>query len=212
MVDFEENKRPDIGTILLDKWFDEIRNLKGESKKKLEQGYISVFIEKEKKMDAQLKRIQDAQKNQTKQESLNETIFTNEYNLICINDEKILDNYIKIKGKFDHIHFMNEFFKEMNNLYGYKGEIKIIGKNFKFKIIIKLDDNSKENEKEKNVEKKNKDFIESSEENENELNILVELFKVKDDEFILNFKKLKGDLSDYYQKLRNIMEYAQDYI
>ena len=210
MVHFEENKRPDIGTILSDKWFDEIRNLEGESKNKLEQDYISAFNEKEKKMNEQLKPTKDAKKKEEKPESLNEKVFTNENNLICINDEKIFDNFIRIKGKFNYINFMNEFVKEMNNLYG---DTKIIGKNFKLNIIIKLEDNSEENEKEKNDDKKDKDFIiESSEENEKELNILVELFKVKDDEFILSFKKRKGELSDYYQKLRDIMDYAQDFI
>ena len=158
-------------------------------------------------MNKQLNPTKETKENEKKNESLNETVFTSENNLICIDDEKIFDDYIKIKGNLNVIDFMNEFANEMYNIYD---NIKIIGKNFKFNIIIKMEE---ENLYEKNDEKKDKDSIlENSEENEKELNIRVELFRVKNDEFILNFIKRKGELSDYYQQLGRIMKYAQDFI
>ena len=211
MVAFEEDERPpDIETILSDKWFVEIKNLDKEKKKKLEEEYISEFIEKEKKMNDQLNPTKEAKENDVKNESYNAQSFANIDNIVYVINEKIFDYYIKIKGNFNAIDFMNKFANEMEDLYD---DIKIDDKNFKLNVIIKMEDKNKGNKNENKDKKKDIDFIhESSGENEKEVNILVELFKTKNSEYILNFIKEKGELSDFYQKLSCIMEYAQKLI
>ena len=200
MVDFEEDKRPEIQQILSDKWFDEINKLDDEEKKKLEKDYISEFEKKEKIMDQQLHQTEDVKTREMKNESLNTKIFTNETNINCVEDEKIFNNYIKIKGNLNPIDFMNNFANEMENIYD---DIIINNKNLKFNIIKKKEDN-------KNDEKN--DNFDMTEDIEKDLDIQVELFKIKNDEFILNFIKKEGELNDYYKYLINVMKYAKDFI
>ena len=47
---------------------------------------------------------------------------------------------------------------------------------------------------------------------EKDLIIQVELIKINDNEYLLNFIKIKGALRDYYQYLKNIMKDAEDLI
>ena len=198
MVDFNEDKRPDIKTILKDKWFNEIKDLSDEKKLKLEKDYIQEFTQKEKKMNDQLKPTVKVKAKNDKKEAIKKQLFTNENNIICVENEKIFDNYIKIKGHLNIIGFMNEFATEMGNIYD---GIETIGQELKFILIKKKED------------KNDKDYnYENSEEIEKELNIQVELFKVKDDEFILNFRKKKGKMDDYYEYLSRLIKYAQDFI
>ena len=71
MVDFEEKERPDIETILSDKWFDEIRDLNDEQKIQLEKDYISEFTKIEIKMNEQLNQTKEAKSKGKTNESLN---------------------------------------------------------------------------------------------------------------------------------------------
>ena len=145
--------------------------------------------------------IEDAKPKQIKPESLKGEIFTNEHNMNYVDNEKIFDNYIKIRGNLNPIDFMNDFAGAMEDLYD---DIIINDKNFKFNLIKKKEDNDEENE--------NGNNLEITEEIEKDLNIQVELFKGKNNEFILNFIKKEGDLNDYYKYLAKIISDARTFI
>ena len=82
----------------------------------------------------------------------------------------------------------------------------------------------KEIEKEEKISIKEKNEIEKNikeleigniEKMEKDLIIQVELIKVNDlesREYYLNFIKVKGALRDYYQKLKEIMNYTENFI
>lgn len=202
MVDFNENERPDIENILSNSWFDEINNLSEEEKSNLENDYISEFKKIEEIINQQLNSTENVNPKKIQLESLNEKLFTNEYNINYIDDSKIFNNYIRIKGDLNPIDFMNEFANEMENLYD---DIIINDKELRFNIIIKKEED--------NDDKKEKDLnYEITEEIEKNLNIQVELFKTKNSEFILNFIKKEGELNDYYKYLIIIIKYAKDFI
>lgn len=198
MVDFEEDERPQIETILTYDWFNEINNLSDKEKENLENDYISEFNKKKDIME-QMNSTEDAK--QKKPESLKGGIFTNEHNMNYVDNEKIFDNYIKIRGNLNPIDFMNDFAGAMEDLYD---DIIINDKNFKFNLIKKKEDNDEENE--------NGNNLEITEEIEKDLNIQVELFKGKNNEFILNFIKKEGDLNDYYKYLAKIISDARTFI
>ena len=189
MVAFDEDKRPDIEAILSDEWFYEIKNLNDEAKINLKNDYISAFKEKEEKINDQLNPTEDVKPKQ-KPESFNEEIFKNEKNINYADDEKLFDNYIKIKGNLNPFEFMNYFANRMEDIFD---DIIIDQKNLKFNIIKKKDDKDEE-EIEKN------------------LNIQIELFKVKNEEYILNFIKKEGELNDYYKYLIDIINDAKEFI
>ena len=72
--------------------------------------------------------IEDAKPKQIKPESLKGEIFTNEHNMNYVDNKKIFDNYIKIKGNLNPIDFMNDFAGGLEEVYD---DIIINDKNFK---------------------------------------------------------------------------------
>ena len=103
---------------------------------------------------------------------------------------------------------MNEYSNELNILF----EIEKSKDNFlKFNIIIKKDE---EKEDKGNFDKK--DLIKylalgNDEKIQKDLKIKVELIKINNG-YLLIFNKIKGSLSDYYQVLKKLMIYAEDFI
>ena len=139
--------------------------------------------------------------------SFGEHKFFNEIATIrCIRNENIFENYIKINGE-NPIQFMNKFVNEMKNLFD-----GIMLSKIYLKFIITI--NKEENEEEENFKNENHNSLELGKNNEIEgdLNIIVELVKIRENSFLLNFTKGKGSIRDFFIYFKKIISYAEDLI
>ena len=188
MVSFEENDRPSIQDILQNDLFNEINNLTEEEKKKIVKEELKdIKFNDEENIIVNSRKIYESFED--------EKNFDEKTMIKYITNENLFDNYIKINGKLNPIDFMNEFANGMEDIYD---NIELNKKYFKFNIIIR--------KKETVEEKQNLNKIEK------DIKIKVELLKIKDNEFILNFIKGNGALRDYYQYLKEVMKYAKEFI
>ena len=206
MVALKEDERPkNIQEILDDAWFKEINNLSVEQEEKLKEKYISEMRDKEEKKNFIFNSTESVKpkigNNFRVNESYCDISFRDEMIPKCIKEDLKFDNFIKIKGDLKPLSFMNNLLKKVSVLYD-GVEIGEKEKNLKFKILFKV---RKEDEDED-------DEDESIIELEKDLTILVELLKVNEKEFLLNFIKEKGELGDFYYYVKKIMNYAKKYI
>ena len=194
MIAYEEKDRPNnIKEILEHKWFNEINCLKDEKKKEFENEVYNIFIEKEKKVRESLGnnsydlRDNDYYSSSTDTRGLSEEF--NEYfpsELVPKNKNFVLEinNYIKIKGKFNYYIFMNTLVNQIQNEY---------------------ENNENEN---CNIEESKKSYkCDLIFEGDNYDNCIIQLklYKSGDNEFILRFLRKAGELSEYYAKLDKII-------
>ena len=203
MVAFEEEKRPkNIETILEHKWFNEINELSKDERMILEEQVRLEFekrntiINKSTQFELNIndsKRIFERTHKKTE-------YFSKDINPKLINDELKMDNYIKIKGNLNPNEFMNNLAYEINFLYD--GLIEPSKKNLKFICIFKKKDNNYEIE----TDDDNILDFEYLNQIEKDCIIQIKLLKLKNEEYILRFRKQSGELYDYYQNLFNIFE------
>ena len=189
MLSFDLKDRPSIPVILNNDLFKDIKSITKEEEKSLIKKELEVIENK----------INDciSYNKIMKEESVKEKIFVGTTKIRNIRDENILENYIKIKGALNPIDFMNKFSNEMDEIF----DIKVNKNYLKFNIIIEKNENEKEEEEEK---------IEDNNKIEDDLSIIIELLKIRDNEFALNFIKGNGTLRDFYQHLKKIMQYAKE--
>ena len=232
MVSYKPKKRPkNIDEILNDDWFKEINNKEDKEIMELENELKNEFIKREKilKKETQIEK-------ETNEESSPNTNNrdSSEFKKIYFNDDLMPDNidsniieymehYIKIKGYLEGYMFMNCF---ANNLQEKEFEIEESDKNLEFNIIIR----NQEEENEEQKEEENKEEKEENDDNDDEeeleliieekeyendcpkdLIIQVKLFKIenKDKEHILRFLWESGNLKQYYEVLKIVIDEAK---
>ena len=234
MVSFKEDDRPSVAEILEDKWFQEIKNLNKEGMntllskiKKGFQGKIDTIktiydakkifdkLKQEEKELAEKANLENGEENEffnkeAKPEEEKPGIFTNNYIII---DEKI-ENPINFMNKFafhcykkgnklkaneEYLKF-NLFFRRMDEIETFEDENKEDENDFN-KINEDFDNHNINNENENNI-KYNDKFYSIL----NDLTIQVILIKCKNGKYALIFKKESGELSDFYIKLRDILD------
>ena len=199
MVAFKEEDRPkNIQEILDDAWFKEINNLSEEEEKKLKEEYISEMKKKEEKMKdtfCSTENVKQKIGNYRINESYCNISFRDDMIPRCVKEDLKFDNFIKIKGDLKPLSFMNNLLQKVLVLYD-KIEIGEKEKNLKFKILFKVNDEDDE----------------SSIVLEKDLTILIELLKVNEKEYVLNFMKEEGELSNFYYYVKTIIGYAKEYI
>ena len=205
MVEFKECDRPNnIQEILDDVWFKEINNLSEEEEKKLKDEYKLEMKKKEGKMNDIFGSTENVKQrvNERVNESCCDISFRDDMIPKCVKEDLKFDNFIKIKGDLKPLSFMNNLLKKVAVLYD-KVEIGEKEKNLKFKILFKVN---------QEVEDEDDEDEESIIILEKDLTILVELLKVNEKEYVLNFIKEKGELSDFYHYVKKIIGYAKKYI
>lgn len=203
MVAFDEDDRPkNIQEILDDEWFQDINELT----ENLKDNYIKEMQKLEEKKNLIFNPTENVKPKTGKDNRIKESKFDISFkdDMIpkCIKGDLKFDNFIRIKGHLDPLSFMNYLLKEVALLYD-KSEIGEKEKNLKFKILIKA---RKEEENEESDD--DEEIIEL----EKDLTIQIELLKVNGEEYLLNFIKEKGELSDFYHYIKEIMNYAKKYI
>ena len=201
MVAFLEKDRPDnIQEILEDEWFKDINNLTPQE----EENYILEMKKREELKNSIFNPTENvtSKENENINESNFKISFEDKMTPRTIKEDLKFDTFIRIKGNLNALLFMNSLYQEVAVLFG--SEIDEKEKNLKFKIIIKAkkDDDLEEEE----------DDDDSDNELEKDLIIQVELLKINEQEYILNFIKEKGELSDFYHYVKEIINYAKKYI
>ena len=199
MVAYDENERPSIKEIINDDWLNEINVFTDEERRNIIKGIL------EKRNEEIELIIATNELNKQIYEAFNEQpIFNEKTKIKCLKNNIKADNYILINGNLNPIDYMNKLADEMEELYD---DIEPNKKNYlKFNITIKKKELKKE-AKDNNDEDGNKNNS-FSQDNvygmEKDLKIQIELFKIIDKGFLLDFIKIKGSLLDYYYYLEKI--------
>ena len=151
MIARNEKDRPEIKEILKNEWFDDIKDLNNEDKKKL----LKEALKQEKEKKDQLnKPIYSKPKGKKNEAMCENKLFDKTRKIKCFKKRIKFNKYIQIIGNFDPIDFMNEFANEMNYLYD---DIEADKNNYlNFNIIIKKKENEKEEKKRRRKRKRNK--------------------------------------------------------
>ena len=207
MVSFEEKDRHNIQDILKSDFFGEIKGISNEKQKELikdEFKLIEILLN-----NTNNKNVNYNQKDIKEEDFGENKIFDEKTKIRCIKNENIYEYYIKINGSLSAIDFMKEYPNEMGNLFD---EIKPNKKYLKYNIIIKNEEYEEEKENVKELNNNNSFELENINERNKNIIIKVELLKLKDNEFLLNFIKGNGGLRDYYEYLTKVMKYAEDFL
>ena len=234
MISYDENDRPSIKSILLDKWFDEVKDLNFND---IEVELRILFNQKEYFIKDNLQREtprSDIGEYESK-ESLNKEKYFEDG--IKIKKERPginMDYYIKIKEKIDIINFMNKLANHYTS--GLCDSIKESNKNLQFNAIFEKkeekeknndkndeENNNKNEENDKNEDSNNEEENEENEEEDDDeeediisvqKNLLIQakIFEGLYGGYILRFKKKEGELFDFYKIIKKIMDIAQQLI
>ena len=229
MISYEEEKRPNIESILSDKWFEEINNLNFND---IEDELGILFSQKEYFIRNHLKRdtphysglLLDNESFINKK-----TYFEKDIKIKKERPVINMDFYIKINDKIDIFSFMNDLANKYINEY-FCDNIEESKKDLKFNAIIDKKEEKEEindiNDEEKYIkeddneeENKNDDDEEDDEDDDDEdknipvlkkLVTQVKIFEGLNAGYILRFKRKEGELIDFYRKISKFMRLAED--
>ena len=212
MISRSEEDRPSIEEI------DKSLNVKDDELKKLEADLIKEFTKREDDINEikhpTVKALDYYDNNQDNRTSGVEIIFTEEKPFPI--NEKELDNYIKIIGNLQYSRFMNTLYKELEKYNRKKEENE---KWLQFTITVEREENNDEdNEMEEELKKELEEEIENEEEeeendeNEQDLKIKITLCENSNNEIYLKFLKESGDLEEYYDIFKKIVNIIKDKI
>lgn len=237
MLSYEQKKRPTIEQVLESPWFDKLRIASNEEivnlqeKMKNELKNRRSLIKENKILKAKVNGSYNNDSltpigNRSGEENV-ESIFDSESIPKTIKKESVLNDFIKIKGKLKYAKFMDHFYhsikKKFEDNCGYNEDtckfkfniifdidIDDLFKEFKSldKEINGLDNNNEDNKKEEESEEESEED-KNKENNKIVLNIQVKIFKTKNDDYLLRFKKCSGSLDDYYNNLKIIIPLAK---
>ena len=212
LVAYNPSERPRIGEILKDPSLDEINILEEyypEKYKQFEKDYISFMSEIEKKIKKENEStVQAGNENENnnvrgnhiqKSMSFNEEEYFNEN----IKPNKLKENRsykytIKIKGNIKPYKKMNSIGNQIIKAYNNKCFIEASKTKLKFEIALPKDDDEEEDEDEEQK-------MEEGDEDENDRNdrkeciMEIKMLLCGNDEYLLVFNKIQGDLEEFYE-------------
>ena len=212
MISPNEEIRPSIKEILEDKWFEEIRNMNEEQLNILNQKLIDEYKEREKEINGELgQNIEASMKNNKKEDdtrgiSEDDNIFFTPNDLaIHLKNEQIIDNFIRIKGKITPYNLMNYLANILNEKY----TVERCENGLEFEVIKEEEENEEECQIEIKGEKIENEQVEGNEDNQDIcskiLIIRITLYEKDKEEYLLNFFKLSGFWTDYYDFFKSIV-------
>jgi len=204
MVAYEPSERPRIDEILNDPWFKEINNwLKNDiNKYKLLENEFAHYLGKIEKgikdtSEISTKSTEASEKdNQNVRGSSfddNELYFKQDLKPKKLEGERNFKDYIKIKGDFNARRanrFMNSLVNKIIDKFGENCYLE--ASENKLKFIIEFDDE------------------EENEEDELQCTMKVNMYECNENEFILSFEKIKGDLEVFYDNFLKIKKIIKD--
>ena len=239
MVSFEPENRPNIQEILNSEWMEEIMKLNEEEITELDNDikeefeYREMVIEEKLRPNMEIKEKESSFLGSMRSggEDMKE-YFDNNIIPKCIETEKGIDNFIKIKGNINPADFMNVLINKLYDKFENNIFIEESKNSLKFNIIFEEEEeeenkkneeikkyeeemaklNIKINNKESEDKEENENNEEKEDDSENEIMkkdnciIQVKLFKLKNEEHLLRFVKKSGELEVYYNNLEKIIK------
>ena len=220
MVSYAPDNRPTIQEVLDSEWLEEIKELNEQQKSDLENKIREEFIKREKIIQERKSgRLFEARTEETSSENNRggesyKNYFEESLKPKCIESEKGMNNFIKIKGQLDPNIFMNILINKLYEIYE-KCIIKESQTTLKFNIIFEEETIVEEipEDLKKEIEEENEDEDEDDEDIlKKECNIKVKLFKIKNGDFLLRFTKKEGELEEFYQNIEKIINIVKTII
>ena len=187
MVSHCPNERPSLGDILNSDWLKEVKELKKEEEDKIKTELNNIYEDEIKSQSRKLIKIDDKINN----EKFNTKSFEDKKNLIFQNndlkakkiskDRLSMNKFIKINGNLNEVNFMNSLIEKIKNEFN-EGIPYIKGDEESLKFEIEFEE----------------------EEEKEDCKMDIELFKVEDGKYLLEFRRTGGKYDDYYNYFMRI--------
>ena len=219
MVSFFPKERPTIEEIFQSDWLKEIRGMKDEKLKELENEVREEFLKRESILnDAKKKNKEINNNNNNSSSSIQNKSLKNDDSIFNPNSKPRyaktdlnMDYCIKITGNFDPAKFMNDLVAKIKNLY--ECFIDANKDKFKFNAVFEKEEEYYEVTEDMKEELKKYGITEDEIKNMNNDNenikgkrtvIQIKLFESDNGEYLLRFVKKEGELSDYMELIDKI--------
>jgi hypothetical protein len=217
MVSFFPKERPTIEEIFQSDWLKEIRGMKDEKLKELENEVREEFLKREsilndaKKKNKEINNNNSSSSIQNKSLKNDDSIFNPNSKPRYAKTDLNMDYCIKITGNFDPAKFMNDLVAKIKNLY--ECFIDANKDKFKFNAVFEKEEEYYEVTEDMKEELKKYGITEDEIKNMNNDNenikgkrtvIQIKLFESDNGEYLLRFVKKEGELSDYMELIDKI--------
>ena len=106
-------------------------------------------------------------------------------------DRLIINQFIKIKGHLSEVDFMNSLANAINKIFGDNSFVEASGVELKFEVSFEYEEID-----EKEI-KKDDDLIKNCK-------MMIELFEIEQDNYLLEFHRMGGRTIDYYHHFSKI--------
>ena len=187
MVSHCPNERPSLGDILNSDWLKEVKELKKEEEDKIKTELNNIYEDEIKSQSRKLIKIDD----KINKEKFDTRSVEDKKNLIFQNNDlkakKIskdrlrMNKFIKINGNLNEVNFMNSLIEKIKNEFN-EGIPYIKGDEESLKFEIEFEE----------------------EEEKEDCKMDIELFKVEDGKYLLEFRRTGGKYDDYYNYFMRI--------
>ena len=193
MVFPKPNERPELDDILECKWLREVRNLSEEEEKEINRQLDAIHDEimKEKNNEYELyinKRIKNGKYNSRGGISNGIKFFSENSELKNFTKNKfVLNKYIIIDGllkKKDLANFMDNLAHDIVTKFKDNCRVEPLPESLRFKV----------------------NFIYNENQEDGNCDMDIELFKYEENNYLLEFKRIKGNIPDYYEHFKKIKE------
>jgi len=187
MVSHCPNERPSLGDILNSDWLKQVKELKKEEEDKIKTELNNIYEDEIKSQSRKLIKIDD----KINKEKFDTRSVEDKKNLIFQNNDlkakKIskdrlrMNKFIKINGNLNEVNFMNSLIEKIKNEFN-EGIPYIKGDEESLKFEIEFEE----------------------EEEKEDCKMDIELFKVEDGKYLLEFRRTGGKYDDYYNYFMRI--------
>ena len=219
MVAFDPNERPTIEEILKGDWMKEIRELKEEQIKLLENEIREEFLKREDVVKEYLVKEMEVEKDSNESSGNRGANDETEYFDLSLQPKYAqtglnMKNYIKLKGELNPVKFMNSLANKIQKEFDDCFIDPIKGK-LKFNVKFEEEETEEEIPKDilEEIEKMGIKDNEEKDENENikknNTEIQIKIYKSYNGGHLLRFVKKGGDPKQYLEKMQKITTFIK---
>ena len=197
MVTNRIDERPDLDTILNDDpWLNEVNNLSQNEENQIieELNGIREDIKTDNEIDIEEKIEEEHLKTRSGNNDEDTTYFEKNIKSKKLpKDRLIINQFIKIKGHLSEVDFMNSLANAINKIFGDNSFVEASGVDLKFEVSFEYKEID-----EKEI-KKDDDLIKNCK-------MMIELFEIEQDNYLLEFRRTGGRTFDYYHHFAKIKD------
>ena len=207
MVGPTPDSRPEIDEVLADPWLQNIN----------EAGYVDRMNEIKQKIDEAMRFqkflnfLEEGKAHSRSIEDNDKIYFNDEMKPDKLPFEKSdLQYYIIINGEIIPFELMNDLTNLIQKNYKNKCFIDVSSRKLKLNIIFEKEAEDKEKSDNKNNEK-NENEDEENEFEEDDCEMKIELYEISNNEYLLHFVKLEGNIEEFYEHFIEIRKIIENY-